>query len=84
MRPRRVPSSTTVFSLPGGNEDNDLWLEATADQQGVPVLRSVWVPSAAERAQLAAGANVQLAVWGSGHPPVAVGVTDEQPGKASA
>jgi hypothetical protein len=56
--------------LPGGNEDNDLWLERTTDSDGDPVLSSCWTPTDDERLQIAAGANVELVVWGTGHPPV--------------
>lgn len=80
MRPRRTRHSNTVFRLPGGNEDNDLWVEATASSEG-PCLRSVWEPTADERSRIAAGENVYLVVWGTGTPPVALGVTDEVLGK---
>lgn len=79
MKPRRTHRSTTVFRLEGGNEDNDLWVEPCEDD-GTPVLSSVWEPSPAERAKIAAGENVELLVWG-GQPPVALSVTDVPLGK---
>ena len=82
MKPRRVPSSNTVFSLPGGNEDNDLWCERTTDTDGDPLTVVVWVPADDERLQIAEGKNIALAVWGTGHPPVSLLVTPEQPGTA--
>jgi hypothetical protein len=36
---------------------------------------TVWQPDEAEARALEAGALVELCIWGSGHPPVAVGVT---------
>lgn len=75
MKPRRTHDSTTVFRLPGGNEDNDLWVEHARDSGGNPVICSTWEPTAKERAAIAAGANVELSVWGSAMPPVAVTTT---------
>lgn len=75
MKPRRTHFSTTVFALPGGNEDNDLWVQV--DQHAVDgstLLRSTWEFDEEERRAIAAGANVELIVWGSGHPPVSMGV----------
>lgn len=75
MRPRRTPASNQVFRLPGGNEDNDLWL-TNVELEGHPVLVSVWELSDEERARIAAGDNIQLLVWGPGHPPVQLATTD--------
>ncbi len=77
MRPRRTPSSTGVYRLAGGTEDNDLWVRQDAASDGSPVIASVWELTDAERAAVAAGANIQLEVWGLAHPPVAMQVTDE-------
>jgi hypothetical protein len=76
VKPRRTPNSNQVFHLPGGNEDNDLWVERTVSEQG-PCLRSVWELTADERRRVADGENVYLVVWGTGTPPVALGVTDD-------
>jgi hypothetical protein len=76
MRPRHTHYSNAVFSLPGGNEDNDLWAIRDVHEDGTPLLRSTWVPTAAERAAIAAGSNVELIIWGSAHPPVAMGTVD--------
>lgn len=74
MRPRRTHDSNSVFSLPGGTEDNDLWLRKVRDSDGDIILCSCWVPTEAERKALAAGHNVELIVWGEAHPPVAMRV----------
>lgn len=75
MRARRVPTSTNVFRLAGGNEDNDLWVERAVDSTGTqPVLLSVWEPSEEERAALAEGATIELCVWGESTPPVSIAV----------
>lgn len=77
MRPHRTHFSNTVYRLPGGTEDNDLWVEVgPADEGAGELLRSCWVPTAEERRAIAEGANVELIVWGSAHPPVALGVVD--------
>lgn len=79
MRPVKTPSSNGVFTLDGGTEDNDLWCERTESDDGTPVTWSVWVPTAEERAAIAAGRNLGLAVFGGGHPPVSLSITEEQP-----
>jgi hypothetical protein len=83
MKPRRTHSSNAVLKLPGGTEDNDLWIEAThnSEDPAEPVLVSVWELAPEERELIAAGANIELAVHGSAHPPVAMGVTDIPLGK---
>lgn len=83
MKPRRTVESTTVYRLPGGTEDNDLWVNVTSDTAGTPVLASVWVPTDDERAAIAAGENVELLVWGTQHPPVHVRTTDVELGRST-
>lgn len=80
MRPRRTPGSTGVLSLEGGNEDTDLWYRSTSFGE-THVFASVWEFTPEERRAVAAGANVQLAVFGPGHPPVDVAVTHEALGR---
>jgi hypothetical protein len=75
LKARRTHLSNQVFQLPGGNEDNDLWVYLD-EQDGSPLIRSTWVPTDEERARIAAGENIELIVWGEGHPPVAMGVVD--------
>lgn len=70
MKARRTHHSDKVFRLDGGNEDNDLWTH-TYDQDGPDAsIGSVWELSPEERAAVAGGANIELIVFGSGHPPV--------------
>lgn len=83
MKPRRTPSSNQVFRLEGGTEDNDLWVRH-ALEAGVPTINSVWELTDEERAAIAAGANIELTVWGTGTPPVALRTTDEPLGKGPA
>lgn len=82
MKPRRTHESNRVYRLPGGTEDNDLWVTETfcSEEPDVPVILSTWEPTDEERAAIAAGANVELAVWG-GQPPVALQTTDVPLGK---
>ena len=73
-----------MFRLPGGNEDNDLWVYDIADDQGQHVIASVWEPTKKEREAIARGENIRLLVWGDGIPPFAIDTTDEPLGKAPA
>lgn len=85
MRPRRTPTMTTVFQLEGGNEDNDLWvrpgIEEDATGKRTPFIESVWSLEDHERQAVAAGDNIVLRIYGTGTPPTALYVTDEQPGR---
>lgn len=81
MRPRRTPSSNRVFRLPGGTEDNDLWVTVDEDGDGEVVIGSTWELDEDERKAIADGANIRLLVWGKGHPPVTVFTTTEPLGK---
>jgi len=69
-----------VFTLPGGTEDNDLWVRKHVDEDERQILSSVWVPTPEEREAIAAGANIRLNIWGTGHPPVLLDLTDEKLG----
>jgi hypothetical protein len=84
MRARRTHSSTTVFRLPGGTEDNDLWTTVTFDSlnPGQRVICSVWELTPDERAEIAAGANIELAVYSDRQPPVCLQTTTEPLGRA--
>jgi hypothetical protein len=84
MRPRRTPYSNGVFSLEGGTEDNDLWVQRDELPDGTPFIRSCWVFTPTERDAIAAGANVELSVMGSGHPPVELCVVTYPVGRGSA
>ena len=81
MKARRTHFTTRVFVLPGGNEDNDLWVYDVADNEGHQVIASVWVPTIEERRAIAAGENIRLLVWTDRMPPVAMDTTDEPIGK---
>jgi len=72
MKPRRTVLSDKVFRLPGGTEDNDLWTITYGPEDGGPCIGSTWVPTDEERQRIADGTNIELVVWGEGHPPVAV------------
>lgn len=82
MRPRRFPLANTVYRLPGGTEDNDLWVEKGTDGPDAPYLRSVWVPTKSERQAIADGQNISLWVWSHQTYPVGMSITPEQPGKS--
>ncbi len=84
VRPRRTPSSNTLFSLrafrwPGAisDDDNGLWTERAKCVEGDPIIMSTWELDDSEREAIAQGCNIQLAIWGTGHPPVMMRVTAE-------
>lgn len=81
MKPRRTRFTDRVFRLPGGTEDNDLWVYDLEDNDGNHLICSVWEPSPEERAAIASGENVRLIIWGRGLPPIAMDTTDEPLGK---
>lgn len=81
MKPRRTEFTTRVFRLPGGTEDNDLWVYDIPDEEGHNIIASVWVPSPEEREAIANGWNVRLLSWGTTIPPYAIDITDEKIGK---
>lgn len=84
MKPRRTVTSTNVYRLVGGTEDNDLWVTTYAPDEGGPCIGSTWELSDEERAAIAAGANVELLVFGTAQPPVAVRISRYLLGKAPA
>lgn len=73
------PSNNSVLGAPIGWDQDQLpcgALPITRLQvDGQPCMVSFWRPTADELAALQAGALVSLWVYGSGHPPVSVGVT---------
>lgn len=84
MKPVRTSETNVVLTLSGGTRDNDLPAyramlfdarrgETKTDAQ--PGFVTTWMPTTAEATNLAAGACVELTIWGQGHPPVAVSVT---------
>jgi hypothetical protein len=70
-----------VFKLPGGTEDNNLWVTTYSEDQGGPCIGSTWQPTPQERCEIASGANIELIVFGTGHPPVAMRLSTYPLGK---
>jgi hypothetical protein len=81
LRARRFPSANAVYSLEGGTEDNDLWVELGHLDDGTPFIRSLWELDEDDRKEIQEGCNVSLVVLGTQTPPVMVVLTEEQPGK---
>lgn len=79
MKPVTTAETNATFQLEGGTRDNDLPLERTTDSDGRSVLRSRWKPTLEEVDAIQNGALVYLIVWGSGTPPVAIGVEGVEP-----
>jgi hypothetical protein len=82
VKARRTHLTNRVLVLPGGTEDNDLWVYDLPDDHERNVQATVWVPTDEERQRIAAGENIRLLLWGTRHPPVAMDLTDEPLGKA--
>lgn len=76
MRHIRSARANVVYTLPGGTDENDLHVEATLDEEQRTVLVSTWELDDEDRQAVADGARVELLVWGSGHPPVALRLAD--------
>jgi hypothetical protein len=78
--PEPMEISGTVFHIddngPAGGR-----LTLREDEEHYMVLSSTWVPTDEERERIANGENIELLVWGSGHPPVAMEITDVPLGK---
>jgi hypothetical protein len=74
MNVQRTATTNKTFKLPGGTEENDLPV-TVGEEDGHPTISSFWLPTDEERAKLAAGAYVELTVWGQGTPPVALRVS---------
>jgi hypothetical protein len=74
MKPAKTPETNAVFRLDGGDESNDLPLQKATTLDGEAVLVSRWELSDEERQAVYNGALVRLVVWGTGTPPVALGV----------
>lgn len=73
MRPRKTPDSNTVYTLPGGNEDNDLWSEKGQNEEtGEQYVVSEWDFTPAEREAIAVGGRVQLVIHSGVVPPVSM------------
>lgn len=75
MRPVPTTRTNKTYVLLGGTRENDLPVEV-GSEDGRPVIMSTWALTDEERASVAAGANIELTVWGSGQPPVALMVVD--------
>lgn len=80
MKPVKTPTTNTTFVLSGGTKENDLPLEKTTSG-GMPILISVWELEDDERTAIANGATIELVIWGSGHPPVSLGIGESIKGR---
>lgn len=68
MNPIDFPEANFTFDPPAGMEDCGALRVLRSDR----TMKSLWMPTVAEREILAAGGVVTLEVFGAGHPPVAV------------
>lgn len=75
MKPVRTPYATMTYRVPNGDPKSDLPVEPRLDETRGVTLTSTWELTDAERRSIAAGADVELIVWGHAHPPVALAVS---------
>jgi hypothetical protein len=75
VNPIRTPISTSVeLGVPGTDvAPLPSWREFDA-RRGATVVASIWEPTPEERAAIAAGANLMLAIWQDPIPPVSLSV----------
>jgi hypothetical protein len=78
VKPIATPLTDLTFKLDGGTEENDLPVTTYDKDLGGPCFGSTWAPSYEERLAIADGANIELIVWGDGHPPVAIRMADHR------
>lgn len=81
MNPRRTHESNTVYRLPGGTEDSDMWAVTGKDDEDNPVIVTTWEPTDDERQRIANGENIALIIWGDYQPPVKLATIDVELGK---
>lgn len=81
-KPVQTDRTTSVFKLPGGTEENDLPAEHSVDEGGNPVIITTWELTEEERKWVATGSKIELIVWGTAHPPVAIRVEGDENGEA--
>ena len=73
MKPIEIPEKTLTLAE---NQDEYLNLDIVvmASEDGSPTMCSRWMPTPEELEALNAGCPIQLAIVGTSHPPVIVGV----------
>lgn len=77
MTPTVTPEQNLELGAPPGMAGCDpMRVEVRQTPEGYPVLVSTWDLTDDERLQIGAGGRVELWVFGSEHPPVAMQVID--------
>lgn len=82
MLPGRIEGATRYLGAPADwKPDQDgpclhLAIRDISAESGANVMVSAWMPTPAEVEAIKRGAPVYLYVWGTGHPPVALGVVE--------
>lgn len=69
-RPVEWPADKPCLTLP---------ILDTVTKDGEPIMGSAWQPTQEELNSLLRGAHVNLWIWGTGHPPVALTVGEPHP-----
>lgn len=72
MKPTKPSNSNFCYTAPPGMDNcEDLHVRVDV-QDGLRIISSLWELTPEERAAIAKGANVQLNVYGEGHPVVSM------------
>lgn len=76
MKPIYTHHTNATYTLPGGNESNNLPINKTVSADGKKILISTWQLDDSERELISKKGVIELIIWGEGHPPVALAVVD--------
>lgn len=77
MESRKTKSCNIVFRLEGGDESNNLHGYRGHDTAGNNVCCGVFVPNEEERAAIASGYKIVVAIWGDTVPPMDIVLLDD-------
>lgn len=78
MRPVRSAFTNAIFKLEGGTDENDLPIEKTHDADENEILVSTWEVTPQEAQQIVKGKRIELVIWGTEHPAVALKVEEDE------
>lgn len=72
MKPIKPSNSNFTYTAPPGMDNCEDLHVYVQHHDGCRIISSVWEPSPEERALIARGGNIQLNVFGEGHPVVSL------------
>jgi hypothetical protein len=79
MRAIHFPEANTTFNKPADMTDEQCYSVSAlvGEQDGIPYVRTVWLPNKEDLEALNAGRPLVLSICGAGMPPVALFTCDE-------